>query len=249
MNNKFIFLPDRGHINIYHFLFYMVGNLYRLKTEPEIIALNISQQLQDKNSFIFVILQTLYPNTKIIHSETCPSNFSILDQDPEPTTREEPVNEHIYNFLRSKLLTAIEEHIPSVVHTNIYISRKNNSKRCLLNEEDFNAFLLKHNFKTLILEDMHIFDQMAAFNRAKNIISIHGAALSNIIVCRPQTRIIELCSPKMTCLQHFSHIAKSLQLNNYTQYTNVKEQTDNYYESNLYIDIEKISELEKLILT
>ena len=79
----------------------------------------------------------------------------------------------------------------------IYISRSDsqtNNFRFILNENEVINFLKKKDFKILTLSSFKFIDQVKIFKNAKIIIGLHGAGLSNIIFCKPRTRIIEIQS-------------------------------------------------------
>lgn len=75
----------------------------------------------------------------------------------------------------------------------VFISRKDSgNKRVALNEDDvFHLFETK-GFVRYCLADMALADQIALFHQATDIVSFHGAGLTNVIFCKPQTRIIEI---------------------------------------------------------
>jgi hypothetical protein len=246
MTSKRVFLPDCGHHNIYHFLFYMAGNLRHLTNAPETIALNLSTKFQEPDQFVISILTKIFPGVEVINSSTCPAGFDTIKQDPPRSSREEPAEKEAYFFIKKKLLPHIEQYpLKKPLPDNIYITRKNTAHRILINENELSAFLNKNNFLTVDLEQTKGIQQMVIFNRAKKIICVHGAALSNILFCTEQTKIIEMSTPLMANLLHFSDIAKTFNLD-YNRYNNLKEKTHDY-NSHVSIDMDNIEELQKLL--
>lgn len=224
----------------------MVGNLRFLTEPPKAIALNLSTKFQNPDQFVISILTKIFPEVEIINSSTCPIGFETIKQDPPRKSREEPAEKDAYNFIRRKLLPHIEQYpLKKPLPENIYITRKNTAHRMLINENEFAKFLSKNNFSIIDLEQTKGIQQMVLFNKAKKVICVHGAALSNILFCTEQTKIIEMSAPLMAKLLHFSDIAKTFNLD-YTRYNNLKEKTHDY-NSHVSIDMDNIEELQKLL--
>ena len=64
--------------------------------------------------------------------------------------------------------------------------------RRLLNEEELDPILERNGFVKVTLEALPIAEQIAIFRGADVIIGPHGAGLTNIMFCRPGTRILEI---------------------------------------------------------
>jgi capsular polysaccharide biosynthesis protein len=74
----------------------------------------------------------------------------------------------------------------------IYISRNRGNKRLLLNEKDIIPVLENHGFKIVYTEDLNIKDQINIFSRAKCLVSIHGAGLTNMVFMPTGSRVLEI---------------------------------------------------------
>ena len=77
----------------------------------------------------------------------------------------------------------------------IYISRKDSGLRTVENESEIIGEIEKRGGKVLMLEGMTISEQARHFHGASCIVAPHGSALTNLVFCRPGTKIIELFSP------------------------------------------------------
>jgi hypothetical protein len=75
---------------------------------------------------------------------------------------------------------------------NIFVSRRKVGKRYLLNEDDVIPILNKYNFEIVFAEDLDFNSQAQLFLGTKNLISIHGAGLSNMIFLHSGCNILEL---------------------------------------------------------
>lgn len=74
---------------------------------------------------------------------------------------------------------------------NIYISRSRAKYRKVLNEEDVLPVLDKYKFKVVFFEDMSFAEQVECCFNARNIVSIHGANLTNVIFMQPKGNVLE----------------------------------------------------------
>ncbi|MEM1170392.1 MAG: tetratricopeptide repeat protein [Cyanobacteria bacterium P01_H01_bin.35] len=77
----------------------------------------------------------------------------------------------------------------------IYISRNNSRYRRVFNEEEVISKLSQLGFVCIEPESITLTEQIAIFAHAKVIIAAHGSGLTNIMFCRPGTKVIELVSP------------------------------------------------------
>jgi hypothetical protein len=74
----------------------------------------------------------------------------------------------------------------------IYISRAKTRMRRVINEGELQPILERNGFETIVLEDLSVAEQIAAFRTAEVIVSPHGAGLTNMIFSRPGIRILEI---------------------------------------------------------
>jgi capsular polysaccharide biosynthesis protein len=84
--------------------------------------------------------------------------------------------------------------IPTGGPTRIYLKRT--GKRKLLNEAEIEAYLFSLGFETVSCENISVRTQAAIFQHAEIVIGPHGAAFTNVVFCKPGTKVIEFFSPK-----------------------------------------------------
>lgn len=77
----------------------------------------------------------------------------------------------------------------------IFISRRSSTGRCIENEDELFDILSQNGYEKIYLEDYSVYEQASLFNSAKEIVSIHGAGLTNLVFCQPNTKLIELFNP------------------------------------------------------
>ena len=93
----------------------------------------------------------------------------------------------------------------------LYISRAR-SRRALPNEGEIEDILATRGFRIAYFEELTFPEQLMAIRAADIVISPHGAGLSNLIVAKPGTKVVEIMTQAWanSC---YGHLASSLGLN------------------------------------
>ncbi len=95
----------------------------------------------------------------------------------------------------------IERKIP-INFSNSITQFRGGERRLIFNHEELKNKLNEKyplKFKNVILEDLDMFEQYNIFRNAKIIIGQHGAGLTNIFFCNPDTKIIEITPYYNSC--------------------------------------------------
>lgn len=87
----------------------------------------------------------------------------------------------------------------------IYLTRPP-GRRAYRNEKEVCAFMSRHGVRIVSPEKLSFAEQVLMFSSANVIVGAHGAALTNIIFCRPGTRMLEL-APESRAIQTFECLA------------------------------------------
>lgn len=74
----------------------------------------------------------------------------------------------------------------------LYVTRSLATARHLRNDTAVREFLEARGFTTVALENLTIREQAKLFDRAKVIVAQHGAALTNLMYCRPGATVVEI---------------------------------------------------------
>lgn len=98
----------------------------------------------------------------------------------------------------------------TIIPKKIFISRKN-TKRRHYNEEEVIKVAVSKGYEIVYPEMMTIKEQFKLFYCANHILAASGAALTNILCCRPGTKVLVLVSVRLDGTI-FSSIAKTLGL-------------------------------------
>jgi len=98
----------------------------------------------------------------------------------------------------------------------VFISRKDSKWRPLHNEDDVFNLFEPYGFKRYQMSDLTFLEQVELFSNADILIGAHGAALVNILFCKPGTKIFEIFQQRADCSYMF--LSQSLGLD----YTPIK---------------------------
>ena len=79
----------------------------------------------------------------------------------------------------------------------IYIDRSDASPniqkfRKIINEKEVEKETANEGYKSIILGNLSLHDQIKYFYNAKKIIGLHGAGFANLVFCQPETQVLEL---------------------------------------------------------
>jgi len=84
---------------------------------------------------------------------------------------------------------------PDPFYEKIYVSRAATTHRHLPNEGEICSLLSEQGFVPIHCDAYTVAQQARIFSSANVVIAPHGAALTNLMFCRPGTKVIELFSP------------------------------------------------------
>ncbi|MGL4378867.1 MAG: tetratricopeptide repeat protein, partial [Microcoleaceae cyanobacterium] len=198
-----------GHNNYYHWMIDLISRFALL------IHSGIPLELIDKfvvNTHVLPYQQeTLQllgiPPNKIIQSSQTNHFLATRLIVPSPLRLEDfRSSQWVCSFLKSQFcLPQFRENSPYA--KRIYISRSHASYRKIINEEEMMTFLAKYGFQKVTFESMSFAEQVACMAVAEVVIAPHGAGLTNLVFCAPQTKVIEIFSPEYVanCYWQISH--------------------------------------------
>ena len=149
----------------------------------------------------------------------------------------------VTDSLREKFLKpeCIDESMPK----KIYLSRNKSASRFVLNEDEIYLYLQKLGFTIIYAEDYTFVEQVKIFANADVIISQHGAGLTNLSFCKPNTKVIEIYNEYMKNFLDtgFFRICDNVKLDHYFMFG---EPVGKGEFSNIHIDIQKLAKTIEL---
>jgi capsular polysaccharide biosynthesis protein/tetratricopeptide (TPR) repeat protein len=98
-------------------------------------------------------------------------------------------------WLRQQFLDDAASQSAAVAATRLYISRKDTTSRRIINETAVMELLRDFGFQCVTLESRSVPAQAALLTTAEVVISPHGGGLTNLVFCRPGTKVIEIFPP------------------------------------------------------
>jgi capsular polysaccharide biosynthesis protein len=101
---------------------------------------------------------------------------------------------------------------PAPSSRRLYVGRGRTKRRVVLNEDEVLALLEPAGFEAVSMDGRSVTEQAEIFASAEIVVSTHGAALANLVFCRPGTAIIELMGTN-TATRAFADIAWGRGLN------------------------------------
>jgi glycosyltransferase involved in cell wall biosynthesis len=116
--------------------------------------------------------------------------------------------------------------------------------RMIHNIEEVQAFLSKHDFETIYLEGMTIEDQILLFQNAEFVIGPHGAGLSNLLFCKPGTKVIEFM-PSVETRPFFWLISEKLDLVHGVQFCSATKGQG--FQAAVIVDVSKLQALYRMV--
>lgn len=105
------------------------------------------------------------------------------------------INPESLEMLRKKF------NIPRSLDKRIFITRKNAPQgRRIINEDEVINLVKKYGFEVCEPEKLNFRSQIELFSSAEIILAPHGAALTNMLFCHSDAKIIEIFNPKYRAL-------------------------------------------------
>jgi hypothetical protein len=192
-NGTVCYLSNSGLDNYFHWIILTLPMVHycRLAGHPiDHVFLNKSN-VTDYPAFISATLERCGIAPSAVVSEPCAGDLNVMVvNDCRYAVRPES-----YAFVRG-LFADLQKDNPTGPR-RIFVDRgAGNTRRCLRNREEIMAMLTKRfSFTSIVMDNLSVSEQVNIFHNAEFIIAPHGAALTNLVFCKPGTRVVELFSP------------------------------------------------------
>jgi capsular polysaccharide biosynthesis protein len=134
--------------------------------------------------------------------------------------------------------------VPSEPNKRIFISRQNARARKIVNFPAVKALLEEYSFGIYDFEEVSFLQQVQLLSEASVCISIHGAALANMMFMNSKGKVIELIrdvdGPETLC---YRDLAALLDLDYTRLYGKAENPEEKFDTDNLSIDIEQLRKI------
>lgn len=194
--------------NFYHWIFDVISRIHLIRES----GIKVDKYVMKPFSFLSFQQETLdalgIKKEQIIYSN---KNLHLKAKNLVIPSREQKVghpSKWACEFLKNSLM--INQAKKTEEKKRIYITREGAWYRKIINEGQILKLLNQYNFEIVKLEEKSIWEQIQIFSNAEVILTLHGAALTNLIFCTPKTKIIELFPPRFipTCYCVIANLAE-----------------------------------------
>ncbi|MDD4932605.1 MAG: glycosyltransferase family 61 protein [Methylacidiphilaceae bacterium] len=126
----------------------------------------------------------------------------------------------------------------------IYLTRKHANRRKLIDEEEVVRLLGEYGFEEVVPEKLSLSEQAALFDESKWVIGLYGAALCNLVFCRPGSLLLELHVAIVPNCNYYKELAGTCAV----RYERVEAKPVSYqqgrgaYYADVRIDIEELEQ-------
>jgi len=119
----------------------------------------------------------------------------------------------------------------------VFISRRQAANRKLINEADVIILMKEFEFQVLEFEDYNFDAQVSMMHYTDILVSIHGGGLTNMIFCKPGTKILELSLKNQVMDKCYYNLANAMDLKYYYQFCDPENDVDAYFDANIIVSI------------
>ena len=155
------------------------------------------------------------------------------------------LNNRYVNYVRSHNNVEVD------INERLFVSRKNSSRRKIVNEEEVIPIMAKYNFAIIHCEEYTFFEQVSLFSNAKYLISNHGAGLTNMLFMPPGSTVFEFQKRKTNPIRHqnllYWYMADALGHKYYQQICEPTDMNELFFTADIVVDIDLLNKNLALI--
>ncbi len=251
-NSKtYLLIHHPWHNNYYHWMCEAIPRLLKVKNSLKDMILLLPEHFKKRDYVVSSLAPFIFKDIYYI-----PASKSLLIRNvcvpqikPEVNSYSSKTLGEIKNLYLSYLKNSNLKDIN--YGEKIYLSRKKASVRKVDNEDDVEELVRKHGFEVITNEDFNFFELLSIYSKAKCLISIHGAGLTNIIWMKKGSFVFELhrkiTSSNDTHNRIFWYLADSLNHKYLRQACEPVDSKTDYVSANLNVNIRKFRSNLELI--
>lgn len=247
LSGEYIWVYDIWSCNYYHWFSETLPKIFEIRKIRPNAKVLLPQEFK-KYSYIEESLALL--DLPIHWIEQIESSYKIQLL---YTVYNNPIND-IPDFDWQKLLVTHLKDVLTLPKDNairkVYVSRRHARYRKIVNEDELIPILNQHNYEIVYAEELTFQEQITLFSQTKILISMHGAALTNMMYMNEDSIVLEIrnkdWSSQPLC---FFQLANNFNIQwNYLESTPIEPENnfnDVIIDSNLLLD--KLNEIEKIV--
>jgi len=244
VEGEYLWICTSSDTNYYHWIIDVLVKIMGLRSLFGNIPTILISEEALKVNFIISALEYHNIQYKIINKNTFYHISSIIT----PITEDRGRLFNVCNLKLAKNQILKDEKENQHTKNGIYISRKNATKRKVINEELLIPLFNKYGIETVYTDNLSYVEQLKLFSQTKLLISIHGAGLVNQIFMPNDSVIIEMRHPNTNkqplC---FFDIARALEYKYYFIMGNPKDPIETPHTANFNLTLSNIQELDDIL--
>jgi len=239
-NRQYFLIHDAWSGSYYH---WMVDALPRLLAIREQIAgavlllpayYQYDYQYETMTALGVTEVERLHPHTRyVVPRLLAPSRLARIAS----------YNPSVMRELRTVLLAKFPIIPTANLGDRIYISRARAPRRKVLNETEVTACLRELGFAVVQLEDYGFAEQVSIMARARYLVSIHGAGLTNMLFMPTGSKVLELQMQDDGTNHYYYTLAADLGIYYYYQFCLPKDPALTVQDADLTVNVNELHQL------
>lgn len=252
LNDTERYLHIHHWFNYYHWLTETLVRLWEVKENVLDYTLLLPEGLREIN-FVKESLETFGVKKIRWVKEGVPvqvKNLTLVQNKPYCNKYDPVQMRQMGNFFRNYLAAHPQAH--EDFGDKIFITRKKAERRKMKNEKEIENLLTAYGFKMVALEDYTLLQEISIMSKAKYLIGMHGAGLTNMLFMPPGGNVLELHRAIHSSGDMHSDVywklASALSHKYYYQFCEPADVAQNFFEADLLVDKQLLEEnLRKFI--
>lgn len=245
-NNTYLLCFDYWSNSIFHWMCDALPRIEAVKTMTKDLVLILPKHFE--YAYIHETLKAYQFKDIFYLSDNTYLNCKKLIVPEHVTTSGQIRPDNIINVRQTLLTHFATQFTNKAKYKNIYISRSKARFRKVNNEGELLPILKKYNFEIIYFEDCTVLEQIEICYHAKNIVSIHGANLTNIIFLQPNNNVLELRKKNDYDNNYYYELADSINCNYYYLNCDFEDPKPNTNTFNLHVNLNEFETSLKLLL-
>jgi hypothetical protein len=221
-----LYLDSVWATSYFHFISETLGKCFNAALFDSLKKFDVIILTTNKFKYISEWFEILGIRDKLLESDLS-SQYIIAENLYAPSFTQHCgwFSEELISYIRGNLFKPTQN-LSKHTYRKIYISRT--GTRRVLNENTLLDTLFEFGFEIYNLENYSQFQQALIFSQASIIIAPHGAGLTNLVYCQPNTKVFEFFGADYKNICYFS-ICDIMNLNYYYYISNAIDMGGNYF--------------------